>query len=370
MKLSTFHVVCYALCVLLSGYLAGCARIADPRPPEHRVPEAVRDLEAHQSGDKIILSFSLPERNTDGSLARTIRSLEVFRIMEKAEDKTSSTSDAVSYAYFLNRATHVFSIPVARFPEYTRGNIFFIHDALPLESEEDAYSMQFRYAAVFVNERNQAAELGKQTVIRPIVLPSAPEGLAAVVAKNEIYVSWTPATESADGTRMLRIAGYNVYRSERPDEFPAVPSNNVPLPTAEYRDRDFQFDKNYYYAVGVVTASNPPAESIRSEVLKVETRNIFPPAPPGNFTVITENGRLMFFWVPSPSKDIAGYRIFRRNRSVDGTESRQPLHDGLITGISYRNENLEPDGDYVYEIQAVDKHDNAGEFISYFGLKQ
>jgi hypothetical protein len=359
MKFSKPAILCCALCV----FLVGCARIADPKPPERRVPETVRDLEARQAGEEIVLTFSLPERNTDGSPARTIRSLEIFRITEKAEAAIPASLTDLSEENFLDRAARAFSIPAARFPEYMRENVFVIRDAPRTAPGESIYSLRFRYAAIFVNEKNQAAGLGRQAVVQPAVLPPAPEGLAAVVTENEIRVTWTPALENADAARTNRIA-YNIYRSEKPDEFPTAPLNNTPLSAAEYPDGAFQFDKNYYYAVSVVAVSNHPAEGVRSEVLKVEVRDVFPPAPPGNFTAIAENGRITFFWTPSPSADVAGYRIFRRNR----TEGRVSLREELITGISHREENVTPDGDYIYEIQAVDGHGNASETVECSGL--
>jgi len=359
MKFSKLPVFCCALCLL-----AGCARIADPKPPERRVPEAVRDLEARQAGEEIILTFSLPERNTDGSPARTIRSLEIFRITEKAEAEIPASLNDFSEENFLERAARAFSIPAARFPEYTRKNVFYIRDAPKAAQGESFYSLRFRYAAVFVNEKNQASGLGRQALVQPVVLPPSPERLTAVVTESGINITWTPAPENTDAARPSRIA-YNIYRSEKPDEFPAAPINAAPLPEAEYRDGDFRFDKTYYYAVSVVAAAGSPAESIRSEILEVEARDVFPPDPPGNFTAVAENGRITFFWTPSPSADVAGYRIFRRDRADDRAKSRLPLREGLITGISHRDESAQTDGDYVYEIQAVDGHGNASETIEF-----
>jgi len=352
------RLLCHALLILF----AGCARIADPKPPERRVPEVVTDLVARQVGEEIVLTFSIPERNTDGSPARTIRSLEIFRITEDAGEEIPASFDNLSEEDFLDRAAHIFSIPAARFLEYMQENIFTLRDSPPVATGESIYSLRFRYAAVFVNEKNQAAGLGSQAAVQPVVLPAAPDGLAAVVTENEISITWMPSLENVDAGYYYRIT-YNVYRSEKPDEFPNVPLNGAPLPAAEYLDRDFHFGKNYYYAVRVVSDTNPPAEGALSEILKVEARDIFPPVPPGNFTAITEASKVTFYWTPSPSNDVSGYHIFRIIRTETGEEPRQLLREELITGISYRYENMEPGGDYIYEIQAVDSHGNASETV-------
>jgi hypothetical protein len=358
MKFFKKPVLCCALCLLW----AGCARIADPKPPEYRVPETVRDLEARQIGEEIILTFSLPERNTDGSPARTIRSLEILRITEKSGSEKPEPLTDLHEEHFLERAAPAFSIPVARFSEYMNGNVFVIRDAPRTALGGDINSLRFRYAAIFVNEKNQTAGLGRQAVVQPVTLPPAPKDLYAVVTEKEIRVTWMPVLENTGVAQPSRIA-YNVYRSEKPDEVPGIPVNGKPIPVAEYLDSDFQFDKNYYYAVSVVVTSNPPAESARSEILKTESRDVFPPSPPGSFTAVAENGRIVLFWTPSISADVAGYRIFRKNRTEDRVGSRQSLREGLITGISYRDESAEPSSDYVYEIQAVDDHGNASETV-------
>jgi hypothetical protein len=322
----------------------------------------VRDLQARWIGEEAVLAFSLPERNTDGSPARTIRSLEIFRITEKTGTEIRAAFDDLSEESFLGRAKHIYSIPAARFPEYMRGNLFVIRDSPPVEPEADGNFTAYRYAAVFVNEKNQAAGLGRQAIIQSLVVPAVPEGLAAVVTENEIVVTWTPPLENADAARSYRTA-YNVYRSEKPDDFPDAPLNSAPIQAKEYRDRNFQFDKNYYYAVRTIAGSDSYSESVLSEILKVEARDIFPPAPPGNFTAIAEDGKVTLFWTPSPSEDVAGYRIFRRNRTEDRSESRC-IHEGLIAGISYRDINVASDGEYIYEIHAVDWHGNASEAVA------
>ena len=96
-----------------------------------------------------------------------------------------------------------------------------------------------------------------------------------------------------------------------------------------------------------------------------EARNISPPAPPANFMAIAENGRIVLFWTPSPSDSVVGYRIFRKTRADDPDESRRPLRKELVMGISHSDGSVEPDGDYIYEIQAVDAHGNASEAVAF-----
>ena len=63
--------------------MAGCAKIADPQPPEIHIPKPASDLVARQFSGSIVLTVSKPEWNTNGSPA-TLEKVEVFRFIEGA----------------------------------------------------------------------------------------------------------------------------------------------------------------------------------------------------------------------------------------------------------------------------------------------
>jgi len=333
-------------------FAVSCARIADPRPPEIRVPKAVNDLTARQVSDTVILTCSLPARNTDGSPARTIRSLEIFRITEDARAEESAAP--LTEEMFFSQAALILSIPSERFSEHLRNNVFSVSDAPKPAPGETLYSKRFRYAAVFMNEKRRAAGLGNQTVIQLRALPLPPKEIAADTSENEIRLRWTPSSENRDGSQPPVIEGYNVYRAESPEAFTDAPLNASPLVRAEYRDRDFRFDKTYFYAVSVVgSLQNPSAESARSEALEVKVDDVFPPNPPEDFTAVVERGTVFLFWTPSPSADVAGYRIFRINDGVLQLRRKE-----LITGLSFRDDGVESGRTYDYEIHAIDARGN------------
>src|SRR5207247_10469885 len=57
--------------------VAGCGKVGDPLPPFVRIPAAVRDLAVHQSGYSLVLTWTNPARNIDGSAATDLTQIRI-----------------------------------------------------------------------------------------------------------------------------------------------------------------------------------------------------------------------------------------------------------------------------------------------------
>ena len=132
--------------------------------------------------------------------------------------------------------------------------------------------------------------------------------------------------------------------------------NPKPLPGPEFEDRNFGFDRTYYYKVSVVGRSEPYAETSASSALEVVTRDTFPPGPPANLNAIVESGVVFLLWSAPPQKDVAGYRVYRSSQGGQG----QLLETELVRELSYRDTKAAPAHTYAYSVRAVDTHGNEG----------
>jgi hypothetical protein len=331
---------------------AGCAKISAPKPPEVQIPKAATDLAVGQASDFIVLTFSKPDRNTDGSEAQTLRSVDIFRL---SEDAATNDTGALPEARFAQRALQIMSIPSSRFSEYLKDKTFVVPDK-SFTDKSKFYSYRFRYAVLFVNNKHQSAGFSNQAFIAPVPIPPAPTGLSAEGTQNAIRLRWTAPAENMDGSKPSRIAGYNIYRSEDPQKVPLVLINRAPVTNPEFEDLNFQFGTTYHYSVSTVgSAGNPWAESLPSEELPFTPRDTFAPDPPQNFNALLQNGVAILLWEPSPSKDVAGYRIYRLEK---GTTARWPVQTELIHELSFRDSPIDPEKEYEYEIRAVDTYGN------------
>src|SRR5207302_2390724 len=67
-----------SLCVFLSLWLLpACGREGPPLPPFIRIPESVKDLSVVQSGHDLVLTWTNPGKNIDGSAATNLAHVQI-----------------------------------------------------------------------------------------------------------------------------------------------------------------------------------------------------------------------------------------------------------------------------------------------------
>ncbi|MEJ2109224.1 MAG: fibronectin type III domain-containing protein [Acidobacteriota bacterium] len=333
---------------------SGCAKIADPEPPLVQIPRAASDLTARQSADSIILQASLPRQNTDGSPVTHLQRVDVYRLMEElpaAKEKTR-----ISPEQFQDSADPIVSIDHKRLSEFSLNHVLTVEDTFSDLEPSERYKHSFRYALLFVNDKNQAAGFSNQVVIAPLAIPPPPSDIRAEVLEGSIRIYWTEPLKNMDGSKPPRIVGYNVYRSMEHGVDASRPINQSPLQKPEFKDVHFDFDNTYYYRVSVVgSIRNPMIESALSEKLSVTPMDRFKPLPVRDFNAVPDKDSVLLLWQPSPSADVAGYRIFRTESSQ---EEGSPIGEELIDAYSYRDSTVISGRAYTYTITTVDTHGN------------
>jgi hypothetical protein len=339
------------LCLSLLG-LAACAKISEPLPPQLLVPKPATDLKVAQYADKTLLSVSMPGENTDGSRVLTLGEVEIFRLAGDRANPGPLPQDA-----FLAQAERIQTIRAGDLGRYLTSGVLNFWDA-GISEPDKFYGEGFLYAIRFINQKNQTAGFSNQVFAAPVPIPIAPETFSRTLSRDGIQITWAAPGKNMDGSMPARIAGYNVFRSENPKDFPPFPLNPEPLAKPEFVDRSFEFDKSYYYRITVVgSLANPRAESLPSAPFKVVTLDTFPPGMPKNLSFVVEKGVVTLLWGPPDDTDIAGYRIYRME---EGSTERLLLQEDLVTALSFRDDKARAGKKYQYGIAAVDTHKNEG----------
>jgi hypothetical protein len=348
---------------LLSIFLgsAGCGAPGEPSPPSPPVPVAITDLSAHQAGDGVELSFTLPARSISGEKLSSPPAVEILRGVVKP----GGPADAKSFRV-------VYTIPGALVDDYRAGGSMRFTD--PISSEETKAHPGEAVAYIVRTRASQKRASADSNAISVQVFP-VPAPIATVearVTESAVELSW-PIPAGA-GEPISAIPGYRIYRA---DVKPPASSSPQVLPpgkaelqaaplgssvTNSYRDTNFVFDQTYIYMVrSVIQAEGHELESSDSQPVTVTPRDTFPPAAPQDLVAAllpgAASGEVLveLSWSINLETDLAGYRVYRSEQ--EGARGELLIAD-LLPTPAVRDTSVKPGRRYWYIVTAVDRAGN------------
>jgi hypothetical protein len=343
---------------------SGCGAPGNPVPPSPPVPAAINDLAAHQAGDGVELTFTLPSSSTSGEKLPASPAVEILR----GNTKPDGAVDAKSF-----RA--VYTIPGALVPNYQAdGRISFIDPIAPEETKAHPGGAVAYIVRTRASKKRASADSNAVTVrVYPVPAPIA--SVEARVTESGVELSWLAPTATASGDSVPTIAGYRIYRSEihspasasAPQEpSPGKPESHPALLAASeansYRDASVVFDCTYFYTVrSVIQVEGKELESSDSQPVTVTPRDIFPPAAPQGLVAALLPGAtpgtvlVDLSWSINLETDLAGYRVYRSEQ--EGIRG-QLITSDLLPTPAVRDTTVEPGHRYWYTVTAVDRAGN------------
>ncbi len=359
----------FPLCfVLACALLPGCAAPGEPSPRRPVAPTAVTDLAASQSGEAVMLRFSLPRQSTNREPLEEPPTIEIYR---------ANLAEGVT----LDRRTPwhlLYTIPAERVGSYARGDRFDFRDPLPPAEFERATGSRLAYM-VRTRTSGRSSSDSNYLVVHVYPAPAAPHDVRASVSKSAIHLTWTPPSSE----QVAALAGYHIYRAELEpggsgvqrdtgEETPAEDLSQLQPNAAmelagspsspEFQDTHFEFGRTYRYVVRTLDQFGPDVvESADSAPVVVSPRNTFAPAAPVGLeaAVIPATPRAPAYvelsWAISPEEDLAGYNVYRSDRE-DTTGER--MNSGLLPSPTFRDISVVSGRNYFYRVSAVDHAGN------------
>jgi hypothetical protein len=316
-----------------------------------RVPQRTELLSGVQRGNEVILSWPAPRVNAPDSSVQSIRRIDVYRLAEKLDAPLPLTESE-----FAAKSTLVGSVPESAITG-AAGSLTYV-DNLELAGP----SSRLRYAVRYVNAAGQRAGFSNFLLVEPSGSISAPPVLSEpVLTEPAINLNWTAPTKNIDGSQPANILGYNLYRFSQGQEDPgSAPLNSTLISTTSYADRSFKFGQNYRYLARTVSlgSNGQQVESLNSNVVSANPKDIYPPAAPERITIAPAPGRLSLFFPQNQEGDIAGYNIYRSTDPNLPLEQWAKLNDELLTRTTYQDQKVESGRKYYYYLRAVDTSGN------------
>jgi fibronectin type 3 domain-containing protein len=286
--------------------VCSCAKVGDVKPPFVRIPEAVKDLTANQSGYNIVLSWTNPSHNIDLSDATDLAHVQILSEAERlATENVSGPGKPQSY-----------SIPVTRGSDAAR-----------------------TYSVMIETARGKTSKVSNTVEITPVVVPGKISNLRAIVDQRRITLSWDKPLDHPE-----LADGYIVTRSDRPAEPESVSD-------LRFEDARFQKGMTVTYQVTAIRrigdriVSGTGAES--KEVLIVDKTQ---PQTPSGVDVLESDSTAFVTWEANTETDLIGYHVFRAERMEGPFKLVSP-------GVIKNNQFTDPEykSGMYYAVSAIDE---------------
>jgi hypothetical protein len=323
----------------------------------------VTDLGAHQVGDAVLLTFTLPNKSTLGERLTEIPTLEVLRGSSRSDGTPSPQSFRV-----------VDTVPGSLLSAYIlQGKVQFPEPFSPEETRTQPGETVFYRVRTRVSERKSSAD-SQEVSVNLYPVPEKIESLDVRVTEKSIQLSWTAPQRTSAGTPLATIQEFHVYRGELdPASISSAEKDlhmavwKLPLlqiattTTPDYQDAGFDFDKTYTYVVrSVVSAGGGPLESGDSRPAIVTPKDTFPPAAPQDLVAAVLPGTagatiVDLSWTINLETDLDGYRVYR---SESESERGKLLTSGLLRTPTYGDSTVITGRRYWYAVTAVDRAGN------------
>lgn len=337
---------------LLCLWLSGCGTPGAPQPPSLNLADPVADLAATRTGNQVLLTWTMPKRNTDKTLVKAGVTAHICR------REGSGACIAVG-----NEA----SIAAAKPASFT--------DTLPnpLSSGDPRL---VSYFVELLNRRGRSAGLSNAATVLAGAGPGAIEGLKAEVRKQGVVLSWKPDGEKAPVRLARKLLTPPPAKASEKGPLAPVPEpiNQTMLVEAEVDegraiDESARFSESYEYRAQRVARIDLDGKTLElagelSAPVDVDVKDVFPPAVPTGLVAVESAGTagagpsIDLNWEPVTEADLAGYIVYRR----EGDGAWQRISPAtLAMEPAFHDAHVEPGHTYRYAVSAVSKGGNESE---------
>jgi uncharacterized protein len=336
------------LLLLLFAFLflaGGCGKKLPPLSRDAVVPGEVREFRLTQEGDSLVLSWLLPRVNAQGQPLTQIQGFRLYRAELKTVEPAPTYPDA-----FVLLADIDLAYPKAG---ELRG------EAVLYRDRDLVSGRRYYYRVAAYDQDRYPGTVSKVLGHSWSFLPRAPQDLKAEPGDKAVRLLWQPVT-LMDGRPVTDLAGYLIYRRSGEG---GVWLRLTPNPVVEnnYQDLAVLNDVDYTYKVRAARRlGGDLLESVDSPTRMAMPEKMTPPPPLLNLVASPAEKGLVLRWDPSPARDLAGYRVYRRSA---GEEKFVRLTLKLLTRPYYEDNQAARGQTYHYYVTAVDDSRRANESL-------
>lgn len=214
----TLRLTLFFTLLLTVAVLTACGRKGPVRPQLGTLPAAPAEVRIAQQGDDFIVSWTIPDKNQDGTAVDDLLGFHLYRLVYNAAEGCPTCRDPEEL---------VAAIALRRPEPATRlGKRLYWRDAAVAPGTGHAYLV----VPVSIGGREGTGTGAFLTWMQP---PAAPGELRAASGDRQVRLSWAPPASLPEGQVLL---GYNLYRRPAAGAFPPAALNAEPLREPRFID--------------------------------------------------------------------------------------------------------------------------------------
>ncbi len=332
--------------LVLALALVACGKSGPPLPPLRPTPGRIVDATANRTEDKIVVRFTVPAANADGTTPSAIERVEVY------QGAAAPGVPAPTAAQLIAPGNLKVRVNVRRPP--TEGQTpppAPPPGAGPLPGEPATYeetiaaadrgpNAPVRYFVVVpVAGRDRRGAPSGVLALNMAADPAPPADLHTAYDEKTLTLSWT----ATSGT------SYRVFDAQSPNG-PAL-SGPGPISAGEFAT-PVAFGRERCFVVrSVVATGSATVDGRPSAPACVTPEDTFPPAAPTELLAIPEQDGITLSWNAVDAADLGGYLVLR----AEGTgDTLLPLMTAPIAATTYKDTTAARGTTYTYAVVAVD----------------
>lgn len=223
MKLTSLFLLLGCSLLLLSH----CGKMGPPLPPIRVKPQPTSDLRAVQVSSQVLLSWSVPNVNTDGTPLGEPREIQVYRLSTATKDPGAPPT--ITPDSFKKKGKKVLSIDSRIKEKYLFQGRYIYSEDVSLPRAEAPYYTLLYYAVRTVDSRGKTSDFSNMVSLMPQKVAEAPGGFSATIKEDRIEFRWAHQERNFDETTPPLLLGYNIYRRGEEGLYLA-PQNSLVLP--------------------------------------------------------------------------------------------------------------------------------------------